>query len=127
MELHDALTQITEIRQHLARTEVFRGYRAVPIAFSGLLALATAIAQALYLPEPMENVPVYLALWLGAAFLSMLATGLEMAWHFRHRISSLERERTRLALEQFCPSIVAGGLLTLVLARQTPESVWMLP
>ena len=35
MELREALTQITEIRLQLARTEVFRGYRAMPVAFSG--------------------------------------------------------------------------------------------
>ena len=34
MDLREALTQITEIRQQLARTEVFRGYRSVPITFS---------------------------------------------------------------------------------------------
>ena len=33
MELREALTQITEIRLQMARTEVFRGYRAVPAAF----------------------------------------------------------------------------------------------
>ena len=35
MELREALTQITEIRLQMARTEVFRGYRAIPAAFSG--------------------------------------------------------------------------------------------
>jgi|GEM_PF-38049 len=46
MELRDALTQITEIRLQMARTEVFRGYRAVPAAFSGAVALAAATVQA---------------------------------------------------------------------------------
>src|SRR5262245_20478757 len=127
MELHEALTQITEIRRQLARTEVFRGYRALPIAFSGILALATAGVQAIFLPDPVANVAIYLALWLGAAFLSMLATGIEMVWHLRHRATTLEPEKTRLALEQFCPAIAAGGLVTLVLVRHAPESVWMLP
>ena len=45
MELREALTQISEIRQRVAQAEVFRGYRAVPVAFSGLLALATACVQ----------------------------------------------------------------------------------
>ena len=67
MDLHDALTQITEIRQQLARTEVFRGYRAVPITFSGILALAVAGFQALWLPQPAEHVGDYLVLWIAAA------------------------------------------------------------
>ena len=43
MELREALTQITEIRLQLARTEVFRGYRAMPVAFSGGVALLAAL------------------------------------------------------------------------------------
>ena len=47
MELREALTQITEIRLQLARTEVFRGYRAMPVAFSGGVALLAAVIQRL--------------------------------------------------------------------------------
>ena len=39
-ELHEALERIAEIRHQMARTEVFRGYRALPVAFSGALAVA---------------------------------------------------------------------------------------
>jgi hypothetical protein len=39
----------------------------------------------------------------------------------------MTRELTWLALEQFCPSLVAGALLTIVLVRAAPESLWMLP
>ena len=42
MELREALSQISEIRQQMARSEVFRGLRSVPVAFSGLLAWAAA-------------------------------------------------------------------------------------
>ena len=55
MDLHDALTQISEIRRQVARTEVFRGYRAVPVAFSGLLAIGVAVYQAAFLPKPSDN------------------------------------------------------------------------
>ena len=34
MDLRDALTQIAEIRQQVAQTATFRGYRALPIALS---------------------------------------------------------------------------------------------
>ena len=42
MDLHEALTQISEIRQQVARTETFRGYRAAPVAFSALIACVAA-------------------------------------------------------------------------------------
>jgi hypothetical protein len=127
MELRDALTQISEIRQQVARTEVFRGYRAVPIAFSGVLAVGTAAVQAVFLPEPLNNLGAYLALWIGAAMLSILATGVEMTWHCRYVATTLEQTKTRLAIGQFTPSVVVGGLLTWVLVAYARESVWMLP
>jgi hypothetical protein len=127
MELHEALTQITEIRQQVARSEVFRGYRAVPVALSGVLAICAALVQAAWLPDAMDSIAAYLFLWLGTAVLSMIATGVEMALHCRHTGSSLDRAKAWLAVGQFSPAVVAGGLLTLVLAVQAPESLWMLP
>ncbi len=56
MELRDALTQITEIRLQLARTEVFRGYRAMPVAFSGGVAVLAALIQAATISDPAVEV-----------------------------------------------------------------------
>ena len=127
MELHEALTQIAEIRQQVARTAVFRGYRAVPVAFSGLLAFVTAGIQAWWLPDPAQNTPAYLALWVSAAFLSLFASGWEMVRYPRRSSSALESEKTLVAVSQFLPCLAAGGLLMLVLARFAPESLWLLP
>jgi hypothetical protein len=127
MELRDALTQISEIRRQMARTEVFRGYRAVPVAFSGLLALAAAAVQAAWIASPVEEVAAYLALWVGAAVVSTVGAGTEMILRARQSLSPWRRAITWLAVEQFLPCLVAGGLLTFVLVRYAPESVWMLP
>src|SRR5277367_3712194 len=103
MELRDALTQITEIRLQLARTEVFRGYRAMPVAFSGVVALLAAMIQAVTIADPMLQVGPYLVLWIGAAIVSGLAAGLEMMVRARNARSAMTRELTWLALEQFFP------------------------
>jgi hypothetical protein len=127
MELRDALTQISAIRRQMARTEVFRGYRAVPVAFSGLLALVICGVQAAWLPTPTDEIAAYLALWVGAAVVSALAAGTEMVVRARQSLSPWRREITWLALEQFLPCLAAGGLLTFVLVRFAGESLWMLP
>jgi hypothetical protein len=127
MELRDALTQIAEIRRQLARTEVFRGYRAMPVAFSGVLALSTAAFQQVWLPDPTGNVSAYLTLWISAAFLSALAAGTEMLLRCWRSASTLSREITWLAVEQFLPCLLAGALLTVVFALCVPDGVWMLP
>jgi hypothetical protein len=127
MELRDALTQITEIRLQLARNEVFRGYRAMPVAFSGGIAVLAALIQSATMPEPLGQIGQYLVLWIGAAVVSALAAGLEMMIRARTSSTTMTRELTWLALEQFCPALITGALVTVVIVRAAPESVWMLP
>ena len=55
MDLHEALSQISQIRQQVAQTEVFRGYRALPVAFSGVLAMGTAAFQVVWLPDGVRR------------------------------------------------------------------------
>jgi hypothetical protein len=127
MDLHEALTQISEIRQQVARTETFRGYRSAPVAFSGVVACLAAGFQQTLIPEPAANLPAYLGLWIGAALLSMLVTGVVMILHCRQSPSSLTKPNTILAVGQFLPSVIAGGLVTFVLYQQVQNALWMLP
>jgi hypothetical protein len=127
MDLHDALTQITEIRQQLARTEVFRGYRSVPVTFSGFLALAVAGFQPLWVPEPAKNPADYVVLWITAAIVSMVAMGIGLVLDYRRNFSPLTWSMTRLAVGQFLPCVAAGGLVAFVLWNHAPDSLWMLP
>jgi hypothetical protein len=127
MELREALTQITEIRLQLARTEVFRGYRAMPVAFTGAVALFAALIQSATIEEPSLQIESYLTLWIGAAVVSVLAAGVEMLMRARDAALSLGRAQTWLAYEQFLPSVVAGALVTVVVVRVSPEKVRMLP
>ena len=127
MDLRDALTQIAEIRQQVARTETFRGYRALPVALSGALAWVAAGLQVVLIVDPARQIDSYLTLWLGAALASLMVTGAVMLWHARHAASPLARSMTLLAVGQFLPAMVAGGLVTLVLSRYAEESLWMLP
>ncbi len=120
MELRDALTQIADIRRQMARGQVFRGYRSATTAFSGGVALTAAFIQrALLSVEPGVDAAVsgardFVALWVIAAAVCLLAVGLEMAWRSVRRASAVQRELTLLAAEQFIPSVAAGGLLTWV-------------
>src|SRR5438067_433544 len=112
MELRDALTQIAEIRLRVAETELFRGYRALPVAFSGGLAIAAALAQPALVPEPATDVPAYLKLWLAVAALSVAANGLSLWLRHRFAENRVGRAGIRLAVSQFAPCVLAGALLT---------------
>jgi hypothetical protein len=127
MELTDALAQITEIRQHICRTEVFRACRWLTVGFSGAMAFVAAAIQACYIPDPQRQLPQYLMLWIGAAALNVAVIGAEIFLRTRAARSIVTRETTRSAIEQFLPCLIAGGAVTAVIVRRATEAAWMLP
>jgi hypothetical protein len=127
MELHEALSQISEIRQTMAKAAVFRGYRSATAAFSGCVAVAAACAQALWVPQPYFNTRGYLTVWLAAALLSVGAAATEMIARCVRSRSALQREMALSAAEQFIPSLVGGALLTFVMVKYAYPEIWLLP
>jgi len=126
-ELDEALAEITAIRSQIARTAEFHGYGPVTVAATGLMALIAGEVQAHKLNDPVRDIAVYVALWMATALLSLLLIGVEMVTRSRSMHSGLAEEMISTAVEQFMPAGVAGVLLTLVLVRFAPETVWMLP
>ena len=127
MELRQALAQVSDIHAHLARTEVFRGYRSLTVGFSGMVGLVAAMAQASWLSQPTDRLGVYLAIWIGAAAINVVIVGMEIWSRTRMARTALARRTTIIAVEQFVPSLVAGALLTLIIAKIASDSAWVLP
>ena len=126
-DLERALADITAIRSQMARGTQFRGYGPVTIAATGLLTILAAGVQALLLPEPAADIAGYLILWVVVAAASATLIGVEMVARTRRIHSGLADEMLHAAVEQFMPAAVAGALLTVVVVRSAPQSVWMLP
>jgi hypothetical protein len=127
LPLDEALAQIADIRGHLARTEMFRGYRSAIVGFSAALAFGAATVQANFIPQPAHQVGQYLALWIAAALGSLGVAAAEITLRCLRARSALSTERARQAAEQFLPCLLAGALLTCALARCSPQNIWMLP
>ncbi len=133
MELREALSQITEIRVQMARTETFRGYRSGTVAFSGLLGAVGAGLQAAWISDPVGNIRTYLALWVGLAAVCALVWGAEMVLRCRRATLSLTRQMTLLAVEQFFPCVAAGGVLTWAIVSYSQDMtdpadvLWVFP
>jgi hypothetical protein len=127
MELREAMAQIAEIRQQMARGQLFRGYRAATTAFSGVAAIVTAAAQSALLREPGREPIAFVQLWVLAAVASVVVVAMEMVIRVRRSASGVQKQLTMLAVEQFVPSIVAGGLLTYAVCAYAPLQTWMLP
>jgi hypothetical protein len=127
MELHDALTQISDIRRQMARAHVFRGYRAATAAFSGVMALLAASVQHDWAPDPFVDVVPYLTIWGLTAFGSLFVVAVEIATRHMRSASMLQRELSLATIECLTPSLVAGALLTLALAGYARGGMWLLP
>jgi hypothetical protein len=126
MELHDAVAQIAEIRQQLAESNTFRGYRPATTAFTGVVALGTAFTQSLLIADPVRESLKYVDLWVVAAITCMVVVGAELVFWARRSSSQMRSEMTVAAVHQFAPCIVAGGLLTLVIASYQGNIIWAL-
>jgi hypothetical protein len=126
-ELDRALADITAIRSQLARGTEFRGYGPMTVAATGFVAVAAAGMQALWLPDPAADLLSYVVIWIATAAISIVLIGIEMVARSRRIHTGLADAMIHAATEQFTPAGVAGALLTFVLFRFAPQSLWMLP
>ena len=127
MELGEALERIDAIRTQVARTGVFRGYKALTVGSTGLLAFVAAAVQPVVVPDPQGNVHQYLQLWIGVAAVSAICVAIELAARCMSSESPLQRAQTLRAVEQFAPCLVAGAGMTWAVVRFSPDAANLLP
>jgi hypothetical protein len=126
-DLDQALADIAAIRTQVARGAEFRGYGPITVTATAILAVAAGIAQNSWLPDARTQTVSYLLLWIATATVCVILIGTEMIARTRRIHSGIADEMIQAATEQFIPAGVAGALLTFVLFRYAPQSLWMLP
>lgn len=119
-----ALEQIAEIHGHLAKGEVYRGWRWFPVASSGLVGLAAGLWQSMY-GRPLDP-SSFTTYWAGVAVLSLTVGCSEIAWRYV-RASATERRQSRCVFGQLLPALVAGAIATVALLRLDPALVVLFP
>ena len=119
MKLDDALSQISEIRQQMAASSVFRGYRPLTTAITAGIAVVAASLQAWFVQDPVAHWRGYLFVWLGAAVVGIVIVGAEMVLRTVRSGSTLQRQTTFHAVDQFVPSLAAGATCTYVIVAHT--------
>jgi hypothetical protein len=121
------LAEIDAIRGQVARGTEFRGYGPVTLATTGLMALMAATVQSHLLRSPRHDINTYLTIWVFTAAVALTCITLETIMRAQRVHSGFAREMIHSAAEHFLPAILAGFLLTVVLVRSAPQSLWMLP
>jgi len=126
-DLYKALGDIDTIRKQMARTTEFRGYGPATLATTALFALIAAAVQTKFASNPSNEIARYLSIWIVTAVAAIVLTGVQMYTRARRMHSGLSEEMIHMAVEQFVPAMVAGALITAVLVRNAPSTLWMLP
>lgn len=124
-DLHEALSQIREIRTRIESSQAFRGYRAVPTAISGLFAALAALAQHAWIDA--TDLRSYVWLWIGCALASIALAGIAMGVHCTRSASPLTRARSLLAIAKLGAPLAVGAIITWIIVRTAPEAGWALP
>lgn len=125
METRRALDQIAEIHEHLAKGEVYRDYRAVPVGLSGLGAVVAAALQRPLLGEPPGT--AFLAYWLAVALICGAVAASGVLRGYLQARSPAERRHTRTVVGQLAPALVAGVAVSVPLGLAGPELRDLLP
>ncbi len=126
-DLRRALAEIEAIRGQVARATQFRGYSPLALAGTGAFAALAAIMQTTLVGDPAVHPGAYLTLWVGTAALCLALISIEAFSRARRTHSALALPMLRSAGGEFLPAIVAGLLLTVVIARDATHALWMLP
>jgi TctA family transporter len=124
MDFPRALTQIAEIHEQIAKGEIYRGYRPLPIAASGLVGVAAALAQ----PEAAGAQPMtFVWYWTIVAIVAALVGISEIAYNYVFHEPASGRRRTRMVVGQFLPGILGAAVLTGSFVHVSPRLVSLLP
>lgn len=125
MEIHRALNQISEIHDQLAKAEFYRGYRSIPVAFSGIVALLAAALQNRVIGS--EGRTGFVIYWSVVGVLGAIVAGGGIVYNYFFRESESARRLTRRTVGQMLPALAAAVVLTGVAVGSEEFDVSLLP
>lgn len=120
-----ALDQIAEIHGQIAKGEMYRGYRSLPLAASGLMGLAAAWLQpaALGTADPIGFVLYWCAIAAAAGFVGSS----EIIYNYVVHDDAARRRRTMKVIGQFLPSVAGGAAIAVCFTHLSAALVPLLP
>ena len=117
MEVRRAIADLAEVRGRMATVQRFDGYSGPAAIASGLVAIASGIAQAILDPVPRSYVDrqTYLAIWLAClGFALALNYGAIVVWRMRNPGAQAGVQFRTVGMS-IAPAICCGGVVTLAL------------
>ena len=124
MDVSQAIEQLEEIRGHLSRTEVYRGYRSRTLVLTAAIGLLGSVA--ISWNEALASDLARVGVWVAVAALNLAIVTWEVLGDYGNHKTEHQRQVTKRTLYQFLPSIATGAMITPVLA-QHPTAIEFLP
>jgi TctA family transporter len=120
-----ALDQIDEIHKQIAKGEVYRGYRSLPVAASGVMGIAAAALEPRGLASGDPD--GFVRYWVLVAIVAGLVGTSEIVYNYAVHEGGTERRHTRKVVGQFLPSAAAGAAIAVCFTHLSAGLVPLLP
>ncbi|MBI9107659.1 MAG: hypothetical protein JEZ04_13005 [Spirochaetales bacterium] len=125
MDVNKAVNQISEIHRHLAKSEVFYGYKPKTVLIVGIAAFVTAAVQTWWI-IPARSI-IFLLQWLTVGSAIIVIIGGNIIYNYLKSGSNFEIHQMSKVFLQFVPSLMAGFIITSVIILLENSAIEFLP
>ena len=126
-EVDRALSELGFIQAQMAASTRFRGVAPAAVASTGVLAIATAATQAAWPQLASSRGEGFIVAWVALAAASAAIIGIESLGRSRRLHGSMADTMIGGTLRLLLPFGAAGALITFVIVRVSPATIWVLP
>lgn len=116
MNLHQALSDISEIKAQLERTQSHRGFRSLATVLSGFVAVGTSTI--LNRCTGSFRADHFVEVWIVVALIAIMLAVSEMLIRTKLSSSNLHWTMHKNLGQQFAPALLVGGVITWYLCGQ---------
>lgn len=127
MNTQQALSDIREIGDILARTQHTSCIRPAPIACTAVAAIVAASFADVTTHPMLVGDRSFVSYWLAVAVVCAAMIAIDLGRRYWTTDSELQRGRTRVAIYQFAPCLLVGGFATLCLLPVIEHPSSLLP
>lgn len=125
MDIEKAVEQISDIHRHLAKSEIFYGYKPKAVLAVGFTAILTASFQT-WVAAPVDDM-TFLIQWLVVAGVIIVIMGGNIGYNYLKSGSDFEIQQMSKVFLQFVPSLTGGSIITAVFLAFESAAAAFLP
>lgn len=126
-DVERALSEIADIRAHLAASTRFRGIAPEANALTCVLSLVVALAQTIWPHTLAQGAFRYVSVWAAATIASAVIVGVEAVSRTRRLHGIMSKTMLGTAIREALPFAAAALVISIVICCFSAETIWMLP